>query len=113
MTYQEWLREHCPNLHRLLAEMALDNDMRWREDDEAGVGLGEANYASLEGEASRLEGDEFVLMAAGEETEILALVAAKDLSDLDQFLNECFDGEFRDMIWGDYRPSWSPAGGRM
>lgn len=108
MSYESWLKENYPNLHHLLEELASDNGMNWREDEEAGIDLGEANYASFEGEASRLVGDEFGSFAAGEDTERLALIAAKDLQELDTFLEEYFQGEYHDMLWarGQFRQLW-------
>jgi hypothetical protein len=93
-----------PRLSRLLEELALDNGMelrprpRWPpesaklEDSAARLCDDGVDHPSRYREKYR---DEYELLASGGSDDIEDLVYIKGLQELNEFLNEAFDGKYR------------------
>lgn len=97
MTPKE-LRERFPRLFLCLEELALDNEMKFRNDVDLSSIPPESLY-ELEGQANRLDNDEIAVMAAGEESERESLIKAKSVEALDGFLASAFENELHDKIF--------------
>lgn len=82
-----------PKFYHLLEEMGFDNGMSMKDVFKFSIGR------PVEEQAELLEGEEFELMAAGEESERKALVDRKGLHLLDSTLESAFDGHLAQFIW--------------
>lgn len=78
-----------PTLHRLLMAICFDNDMSM-----APILDWPPECVSLEAKAKYLTLDDLELLATGEATEVAELVERMNIGDLNDFLNEAFDGKY-------------------
>lgn len=84
-----------PVLTEMLSSLASDNDMslrsvkRW---DEAQAKV-TYRFAEIESQAEKLSEEERYSLVCGEFTEVNNLVEQHGLRNLNDFLNDCFDGE--------------------
>jgi hypothetical protein len=88
-----------PHLTTILKELFSDNDM---PDKPKKDWVWPKNAAALEEEAKRLTKTEKAIVAAGEHTEVRALVKAKKLQKLDKFLERVFDGDLTKNFCDEY-----------
>lgn len=86
------------NLHRVTAEMAGCNGFSIKPIEQWPNLQPEFDLAELDSQASRLSGDELSMFVDGEESEVSKVTSALKLDQLNDFLNEVFDGYLHEQI---------------
>lgn len=86
------------NLFHVTQTMAGCNGFSVKPIDQWGSLHPEFNISQLDEQASKLDGEELLIFVDGEESEITAITSNLMLSELNDFLNEVFDGYLHDRI---------------
>lgn len=91
------------NLIRVTSEMAGCNGFAIKPFEQWPELRPEFDVLTLDEQASKLEGEQLLIFVDGEETEVKRITEDLQLTELNQFLNEVFDGYLHNQISCEHR----------